>query len=70
MTDEKAPGLSRLGFYKGKLELVDPNDDLYSVWDEEMEAAFEEGLQRTADLCNGIDPDTKLPLEVKSKGSD
>lgn len=70
MPEEKKPDLARIGFFKGKLELADPNDDLLSAWDEEMEAAFEEGLQRTADLCNGIDPDTKLPLKIESKGSD
>ena len=42
----------KFGFFKGKLEAVDPNDDLLSAWDDEMEAAFEDGLQRTADLIN------------------
>lgn len=70
MSEEKASEFSRISFFKGKLELVDPNDDLLSAWDDEMEAAFEEVLQRTADLCNGIDPDTKLPLKNKQTRSE
>lgn len=44
--------LSRIGFFKGKLNLVDPNDRLESAWDDELEAGLADGLQRTADLVN------------------
>jgi prevent-host-death family protein len=41
-----------IGFMKGQMALADPNDKLLSAWDDEIDAAFEDGLRRTADLIN------------------
>lgn len=37
------------GFFKG-LEVVDPNDELLSAWDDDLQAALDDGLERTARL--------------------
>ena len=45
-----------IGFMKGLLPLADPNDDLFSAWDDEINAAFEEGLETTARLIEEAAP--------------
>lgn len=50
----------KFGFYTA-LKRVDPRDDLFSAWDAETQAAFEDGLKRTADLINP-------PVRAKRKG--
>lgn len=39
---------SLFGRYKGLIEIVDPDDDLLSVWDKDTERAMEESLEKLA----------------------
>ena len=48
--ENRRPEPSPFGFWKGKLELADSNDILFSAWDDEIEKAFQDGLATTARL--------------------
>ena len=43
----------KFGFYKEIAQLISADEVMESPWDAEMDAEFEAGLQRTADLING-----------------
>lgn len=42
----------KFGFYKEIAQLIGADEAMESPWDAEMDAAFEDGLQRTAELIN------------------
>jgi prevent-host-death family protein len=61
------PKTSPIGFMKGLLDLADPKDVLLSAWDDEINSAFEDGLETTAHLIERDAPTAKPKSKPRTK---